>query len=41
MDFGYGTGSPVTTESRLGNILDQLESLIDRVEPLVVDDTFS
>ena len=30
--FGYGTGSPVTTESELGNVLEQLESLIDRVE---------
>ncbi|KAI9775547.1 MAG: mitochondrial Homoaconitase [Geoglossum umbratile] len=39
VDFGYGTGSPVTTESKLGNVLEQLESLIDRVESSVVDDT--
>ncbi|KAF2187477.1 homoaconitase-like protein [Zopfia rhizophila CBS 207.26] len=39
VDFGYGTGSPVTTESELGNVLEQLESLIDRVESSVVDDT--
>jgi homoaconitate hydratase len=39
VEFGYGTGSPVTTESQLGNVLEQLESLIDRVESSVVDDT--
>ncbi|KAH0563158.1 mitochondrial Homoaconitase [Trichoglossum hirsutum] len=39
VDFGYGTGSPVTTESELGNVLEQLESLIDRVESSAVDDT--
>ncbi|KAI9866430.1 MAG: mitochondrial Homoaconitase [Trichoglossum hirsutum] len=38
VDFGYGTGSPVTIESELGNVL-ELESLIDRVESSVVDDT--
>ncbi|KAI1484846.1 homoaconitase [Biscogniauxia mediterranea] len=32
VDFGYGNGSPETTESQLGNALEQLESLIDRVE---------
>ena len=36
---GYGTGSHVTTESELGNILEQLESHIDRVESSGVDDT--
>jgi homoaconitate hydratase len=39
VDFGYGTGSPVTTESELGNALEQLESLIDRVESSAGDDT--
>lgn len=39
VDFGYGTGSPVSIESELGNVLEQLESLIDRVESSVVDDT--
>ncbi|KAI8953438.1 homoaconitase-like protein [Xylaria longipes] len=39
VDFGYGTGLPATTESELGNAVAQLESLIDRVESSVVDDT--
>ncbi|QUC21855.1 uncharacterized protein UV8b_06096 [Ustilaginoidea virens] len=29
---GYGTGEPATIESKLGSALEQLESLIDRVE---------
>lgn len=36
--YGYGTGSPATTESQLGNVLEQLESFIDRVESSVIDD---
>ncbi|KAI1121503.1 homoaconitase [Nemania abortiva] len=39
VSFGYGTGSPVTTESELDNALEQLESLIDRVESSVADGT--
>ncbi|KAK2792874.1 mitochondrial Homoaconitase [Onygenales sp. PD_12] len=39
VDFGYGTGLPVTAESEIGNVIEQLESLIDRVESSVVDDT--
>ncbi|KUI54487.1 Homoaconitase, mitochondrial [Cytospora mali] len=39
VEYGYGTGLPETTESKLGNVLEQLESLIDRVESSVVDDT--
>ncbi|KAK9421783.1 putative Homoaconitase, mitochondrial [Seiridium unicorne] len=39
VEFGYGTGAPATTESELGNVLEQLESLIDRVESSVGDDT--
>ncbi|RMZ75512.1 hypothetical protein DV737_g5267, partial [Chaetothyriales sp. CBS 132003] len=30
--YGYGTGSPATIENELGNALEQLESLIDRVQ---------
>jgi hypothetical protein len=39
VDFWYGTGSPLTTESELGNVVEQLESLIDRVESSVSNDT--
>lgn len=39
VEHGYGTGAPVTTESQLGNVLEQLESLIDRVESSVSDDS--
>jgi homoaconitate hydratase len=39
VDFGFGTGSAKTPESELGNVLDQLESLIDRVESSAGDDT--
>lgn len=39
VDHGYGTGAPVTTESELGNVLEQLESLIDRVEASTGDET--
>lgn len=35
VEFGYGTGAPATTESELGNVLEQLESLIDRAESSV------
>ncbi|CCF38493.1 homoaconitase [Colletotrichum higginsianum] len=35
VEFGYGTGAPATTESQLGNVLEQLESLIDRAESSV------
>lgn len=38
VEFGYGTGAPATTESQLSNVLEQLESLIDRVETSVGDD---
>jgi homoaconitate hydratase len=37
VSFGYGTGSSVTPESELGNALEQLESLIDRIELSVAD----
>ncbi|KAI3393771.1 hypothetical protein diail_3730 [Diaporthe ilicicola] len=39
VEYGYGTGLPPTTESELSNALEQLESLIDRVESSVGDDT--
>ncbi|KAF4512159.1 hypothetical protein G6O67_001334 [Ophiocordyceps sinensis] len=39
VDFGFGTGSAKTPESELGNVLDQLESLIDRVESSAGDNT--
>ena len=39
VDHGYGTGAPLTTESELGNVLEQLESLIDRVESSTGDET--
>ncbi|KIV93626.1 homoaconitase [Exophiala mesophila] len=32
VQYGYGTGKPATIENELGNALEQLESLIDRVE---------
>lgn len=32
VEYGYGTGAPATIESELGSALEQLESLIDRVE---------
>ena len=32
VDYGYGTGMEETTEQNLSNMLEQLESLIDRVE---------
>lgn len=35
---GYGTGLPATTQSELGNALEQLESLIDRVESTAMHD---
>ena len=35
VEYGYGTGRPATTESELSNALEQLESLIDRVESSV------
>ncbi|KAI8960349.1 homoaconitase [Daldinia sp. FL1419] len=35
VDYGYGTGAPATPESQIGNALEQLESLIDRVESSV------
>ncbi|KAJ0123218.1 homoaconitase [Diaporthe amygdali] len=41
VDYGYGTGMPATTESELGNALQQLESLIDRVESSVGGDDTS
>ncbi|KAF2999049.1 hypothetical protein G7054_g5018 [Neopestalotiopsis clavispora] len=41
VDFGYGTGMPATTETQLGNVLEQLESLIDRVESSVGDEDAS
>lgn len=41
VDYGYGTGMPVTTESKLSNAIEQLESLIDRVESSVGGDDAS
>lgn len=38
VDHGFGTGSAKTPESELSSVLDQLESLIDRVESSVGDD---
>ncbi|WQF82040.1 Putative aconitase A/isopropylmalate dehydratase small subunit, swivel domain, Aconitase, domain 2 [Colletotrichum destructivum] len=35
VEFGYGTGAPAITESELGNVLEQLESLIERAESSV------
>ncbi|KAJ4148287.1 hypothetical protein LMH87_002766 [Akanthomyces muscarius] len=35
VEHGYGTGAPETVESKLGNILEQLDSLIERVESSV------
>ncbi|KFA54933.1 hypothetical protein S40293_02346, partial [Stachybotrys chartarum IBT 40293] len=35
VEYGYGTGAPATIESELGSALEQLESLIDRVEASV------
>ncbi|CAI4218440.1 unnamed protein product [Parascedosporium putredinis] len=32
VEYGYGTGAPATAESELTSALEQLESLIDRVE---------
>ena len=32
VEYGYGTGKPATIEDELGNALEQLESLIDRVQ---------
>ena len=32
VEYGYGTGKPATIENKLDNVLEQLESLIDRVE---------
>ncbi|ERF71882.1 Homoaconitase [Endocarpon pusillum Z07020] len=32
VEYGYGTGKPATIENELGNALEQLESLIDRVQ---------
>ncbi|KAI1343090.1 homoaconitase [Xylariaceae sp. FL0016] len=39
INYGYGTGAPATTETSLGSALEQLESLIDRVESSTGDDT--
>lgn len=39
VDYGFGTGPTTTTEHELGNVIDQLESLIDRVESNTGDDT--
>jgi homoaconitate hydratase len=39
VDFGFGTGSLITTETELGNAVEQLESLIDRIEFSVLDGT--
>ncbi|KAI0170664.1 homoaconitase-like protein [Pestalotiopsis sp. NC0098] len=39
--YGYGTGEPATAASELGNVLDQLESLIDRVESSAGDEDAS
>ncbi|KAJ3479978.1 hypothetical protein NLG97_g8182 [Lecanicillium saksenae] len=35
IEYGYGTGAPETPETQLGNVLEQLESLIERVEASV------
>ncbi|KAF4969649.1 hypothetical protein FZEAL_10187 [Fusarium zealandicum] len=32
LEYGYGTGKPATIETELGSALEQLESLIDRVQ---------
>ncbi|MCJ1313945.1 mitochondrial Homoaconitase [Agyrium rufum] len=40
VEYGYGTGKPASIENELGNALEQLESLIDRVQTtaLISDD---
>ncbi|EXJ80711.1 homoaconitase [Capronia epimyces CBS 606.96] len=39
VEYGYGTGNPDTIEAKLGSALEQLESLIDRIETTApVDD---
>lgn len=32
VDYGYGDGSPATIESKLGSAIEQLDSLVDRIE---------
>ncbi|OAQ99389.1 hypothetical protein LLEC1_05084 [Akanthomyces lecanii] len=39
VEHGYGTGAPETVESKLGGILEQLDSLIERVESSVGDES--
>lgn len=39
VEFGFGTGSAKAAGSELSNVLDQLESLIDRVQSSAGDDT--
>lgn len=34
VEYGYGTGAEPTTENKLSNFLQQMESLIERVEPI-------
>lgn len=38
VEYGYGSGRPATADSELSNALEQLESLIDRVESSVGGD---
>lgn len=39
VEYGYGTGEAASTGGQLGAMLDQLESLIDRVESAAGDET--
>lgn len=39
VEHGYGTGAPETVERKLGSILEQLDSLIERVESSVGDES--
>ncbi|KAI0099486.1 homoaconitase [Daldinia grandis] len=32
VEYGYGDGSPATVESKLGSAIEQLDSLVDRIE---------
>lgn len=38
VEYGFGTGAPATAESELGSALEQLESLIERLEASAGDD---
>lgn len=39
VEYGYGRGEAASTDNQLGAMIDQLESLIDRVESAAGDET--